>query len=209
MDELQALLGDAYKEGITVEEIGDFFKGKKFADLSTGNYVDKNKYTNEVNNLTSQLNQTKQELDNKLTDEEKNSKVSQEKDNEIERLKQMLSANTISGNKNTVNSIMTSSRDILGISADDSDFSSFVENITTEDTEKSTSIANYFAKVVKEAYDKGKDDATKDSMGDFGKGKGQQGSDEGDEIGQMGKKLAALNKSDDKKKYDYFNKEEK
>ena len=209
MDELQALLGDAYKEGMTVEEIGDFFKGKKFADLSTGNYVDKNKYTNEVNNLTNQLNQTKKELDDKLTDEEKNSKVSQEKDNEIERLKQMLSENTISGNKNTVNSIMTSSRDILGISADDNDFNSFVENITTENTEKSTSIANYFAKIVKGAYEKGKDDATKDSMGDFGKGKGQQGSDGGDEIGQMGRKLATLNKSDNKKKYDYFNKEEK
>ena len=43
MDELQALLGDSYKEGMTIEEIGEFFKGKKFADLSTGNYVDKNK----------------------------------------------------------------------------------------------------------------------------------------------------------------------
>ena len=31
MDELQALLGDAYKEGMTVEEIGNFFKGKKLS----------------------------------------------------------------------------------------------------------------------------------------------------------------------------------
>ena len=38
------LLGDAYKEGMTLEDVNAFFKGKKFADLSTGNYVDKNKF---------------------------------------------------------------------------------------------------------------------------------------------------------------------
>ena len=204
MDELQALLGDAYKEGITVEEIGDFFKGKKFADLSTGNYVDKNKYNNEVNNLTSQLNQTKQELNDKLSDDEKNTKASQEQAAEIERLKTLLNENKISSNKNVVNSVLQSSRDILGIEATDKDFTSFVNNITTEDDNKTSDIAKYFAKIVKDAYEKGKDDATKDSMGEFGKGKGQQGSDDGDEIGQMGKKLTTLNKKNEKKDYDYF-----
>ena len=43
MDELQTLMGEAYHEGITTEEVANFFKGKKFAHLSTGKYVDKNK----------------------------------------------------------------------------------------------------------------------------------------------------------------------
>lgn len=203
MDELQALLGDAYKEGMTVEEIGNFFKGKKFADLSTGNYVDKNKYTNEVNNLTNQLNQTKQELNDKLTDEEKNSKASQEQANEIERLKKLLSDNTITGNKNTVIGIMTESRDTLGIDATDSDFVSFVENITTEDTDKSTKIANYVSKIIKDSYEKGKQDALKDSMGDFGKGKGKSGSEGDDEIGAIGKRLAEAKSKNETGKTDY------
>ena len=206
MNELQALLGDAYKEGMTVEEIGNFFKGKKFADLSTGNYVDKNKYNNEINNLTSQLNQTKQELSEKLTDEEKNSKASQEQANEIERLKKLLSDNTITGNKNTVTSIMTGTRDTLGIDVNDSDFVSFVDNITTEDTDKSNKIANYVSKIVKDSYEKGKQDALKDSMGNFGKGKGKSGSESDDEIGAIGKRLAdAKNKNDSNRKdYNYF-----
>lgn len=204
MPTLQEMLGESYKEGMTVEEISNFFEGKKFADLSTGNYVDKNKYTNEVNNLTAQLNQAKQDLNDKLSDDEKNSRASQEQAAEIERLKALLNENKISSNKNVVNSTLQSSRDILGIEATDSDFVSFVDNITTEDDTKTTDIANYFAKIIKDAYEKGKEDATADSLGEFGKGKGQQGSDGKDEIGEMGKRLAELNKKDDKKKYDYF-----
>lgn len=202
MDELQALLGDSYKEGMTLEEVGEFFKGKKFADLSTGNYVDKNKYTNEINNLNNQLNQTKQELNDKLSDEEKSTRASQEQANEIERLKKLLNENKISGNKNVVNTTLQSSRDILGIEATDSEFISFVNNITTEDDAKTTEIANYFAKIVKSAYEKGKDDANKDSMGEFGRGKGQGSSSHDDEIGKLGKELASSNVK--KETYDYF-----
>lgn len=207
MSTLQEMLGESYKEDMTLEEVANFFEGKKFADLSTGNYVDKNKYTNEVNNLTNQLNDTKKELNDKLSDEEKTTKASQEQAQEIERLKTLLNENKISSNKNVVNSVLQSSRDILGIEATDGDFTNFVSNITTEDDKKTSEIANYFAKFVKDAYEKGKDDATKDSMGDFGKGKskGQQKTDDEDEIGKMGKKLASLNKKDKKKDYDYFN----
>ena len=56
MDELKALLGDSYKEGMTVEEVGEFFKGKNFKDLSSGQYVDKNKFDSKVDELTKALN---------------------------------------------------------------------------------------------------------------------------------------------------------
>lgn len=201
---LKELMGDAYKDGITVEEITSFFEGKKFADLGTGQYVDKNKFDNTVNDLTKKLTDANNQLNAKLSDDEKAQQAQQEQIAEIERLKKLLSENTINGNKNTIVSVLASTRETLGVDVADKDFTKFVENITTEDSSKSTEIANYVAKVVKNAYDKGKQDATKDAMGDFGKGKGQQGADPDDEIGKMGKKLAGLNNKNTKKTYNYF-----
>ena len=51
-ENLKGLLGEAYHDGITAEEVNNFFAGKNFADLSTGQYVDKNK-----------LDETKEALD--------------------------------------------------------------------------------------------------------------------------------------------------
>ena len=191
MDELQALMGDSYKEGMTAEEIGAFFKGKKFADLSTGNYVDKSKYDNQINNLNSKLSAKEKELNDRLSDEEKNARASQEQATRIEELEKLLKENTISGNKNVVNSILQGSRDILGIQSTDKDFTAFVDNITTDDSNKSSEIANYLVKVIKDAYDKGKQDATKDAMGDFGRQKSQSQSGDGsDKITDLAKRLA-------------------
>lgn len=202
---LKELMGDAFKDGITVEEITNFFEGKKFADLGTGQYVDKNKFDNTVNDLNKKLTDANNQLSAKMTDEEKSQQAQQEQVAEIERLKKLLSENTINGNKNTVVGVLTSTRDTLGVDATDKDFNKFVENITTEDGAKSTEVANYVAKVVKDAYEKGKQDATKDSMGNFGKGKGQSSDEDGDKIGEIGKRLAGLNKPS-KETFDYFKK---
>ena len=202
---LKELMGDAFKDGITVEEITNFFEGKKFADLGTGQYVDKNKFDNTVNDLNKKLTDANNQLSAKMTDEEKSQQAQQEQVAEIERLKKLLSENTINGNKNTVVGVLTSTRDTLGVDATDKAFNKFVENITTEDGAKSTEVANYVAKVVKDAYEKGKQDATKDSMGNFGKGKGQSSDEDGDKIGEIGKRLAGLNKPS-KETFDYFKK---
>ena len=201
---LKEVLGDAYKEGMTFEEVSNFFEGKKFADLSTGNYVDKNKYESEVNSLKTQLSEKDTALKNKMSDAEKVQLAQQEKDAEIEKLKAMLTNNTISGNKNTVNGITLSAREILGLDANDESYVSFVDNITTEDTTKSSNIATYVSKLVKDAYEKGKKDATKDDMGNMGKGKGNDNgqSNPKDELGEFGKKLASM--SAPKEKFDYF-----
>lgn len=203
-EELKSLLGDAYKEDMTLEEVNNALKGKKLADLSTGRYVDKDKFDTQVNSLNAKLSEKEQELNARLTDDEKNAKASQEQAKRIEELEKQLRENTISGNKNVVNSVLQGSRDILGIKAEDSDFVSFVENITTEDSEKSNKIANYISKIVKDSYDKGKQDATKDAMGDFGKQKGQGTSGKGgSEIEDLGKRLADAKKGK-KDEYDYF-----
>ena len=201
---LKEVLGDAYKEGMTFEEVSNFFEGKKFVDLSTGNYVDKNKYENEVNTLKTQLSEKDAALKNKMSDAEKVQLAQKEKDAEIEKLKTMLTNTAITGNKNTVNGITLSAREILGLDANDENYVSFVDNITTEDDTKSTSIATYVTKLVKDAYEKGKKDATKDDMGNLGKGKGNANgqNDPKDELGEFGKKLASM--SAPKEKFDYF-----
>lgn len=201
---LKEVLGDAYKEGMTFEEVSNFFEGKKFADLSTGNYVDKNKYESEVNSLKTQLSEKDTALKNKMSDDEKAKLAQQEKDAEIEKLKTMLTNTAITGNKNTVNGITLSAREILGLDVNDENYVSFVDNITTEDDTKSTSIATYVTKLVKDAYEKGKKDATKDDMGSMGKGKGNDNgqSNSKDELGEFGKKLASM--SAPKEKFDYF-----
>lgn len=45
---IKELLGDAYKEDMTIAEIESALAGKKLADLSTGEYVAKKKYDDEV-----------------------------------------------------------------------------------------------------------------------------------------------------------------
>lgn len=200
---MKDLMGDSYKDGITLDEVKTFMSGKKFADLSTGNYVDKNKYTNEVTSLQGQLTDAQTQLKNKMTDDEKIVQAQKDKDAEIEKLKQLLYANTITGNKNIVINELTNSRDILGIDSGDKDFQTFVDNITVEDSDKSNNVAKYVSKIVKNAYEKGKQDAVKDAMGDFGKGKGKSNPDGKETIGSMGKRLAEQNKPSGEK-FDYF-----
>ena len=203
---LKELMGDAFKDGITVEEITSFFEGKKFADLGTGQYVDKNKFDNTVNDLNKKLTDANNQLSAKMTDEEKSQQAQLEKDNEIAQLRKLLSENTINGNKNTVVSVLTSTRDTLSLDANDKDFVKFVDNITSEDSARSSDIANYVSKTVKDAYEKGKQDATKDSMGNFGKSKGQSSDgSSNDTIGEIGKRLAGLNKPNTQT-FDYFKK---
>lgn len=207
MPTLKEMLGDSYKEGMSFEEVSQFFDNKNFVDLSTGNYVDKNKFDNQVNSLTKQLNETKSQLESKLTDEEKTAKASQQQADRIKELENLLKDNTVASNKTIVNNTMTASRDILGLDANDKDYLAFVDNITTEDGNKTTSVINYVSKLVKDSYEKGKQDALKDEMGNFGKNKGQGSSSKETEIGKLGKELASRNVQ--KEQFDYFSENKK
>ncbi len=204
MDELQKLMGDSYKEDLTIDDIKNFMKGKNFADLSSGNYVDKNKYNADIKNLNDKISAKDTELQSKMTDDEKAKAASNAQAAEIERLTKLLSENTITTNKSVANSSLAESLGLIGVKSDDKDLMSFIDNITTEDKERTTSVAQYVNKLIKDAYEKGKKDSTKDAMGNFGKQKGSSGSGQ-PEIGELGKKLAQQNSVNDKK-FDYFNK---
>lgn len=44
MEDLKTFMGESYKEGLTLADVSAFLKGKKYADLNTGNYVSKKKF---------------------------------------------------------------------------------------------------------------------------------------------------------------------
>ena len=73
-ENLKNVLGEAYHEGITAEEVNNFFAGKSFADLSTGQYVDKNKYERDIQTLNATITEKQNALNAKLTDDEKRQK---------------------------------------------------------------------------------------------------------------------------------------
>lgn len=59
MENLKNLMGEAYKEGLTIEEINDFLQDKNYVDLKSGLYVNKDKYQKAVDKYNDALNQLK------------------------------------------------------------------------------------------------------------------------------------------------------
>lgn len=204
-ENLKGVLGEAYHEGITAEEVNTFFAGKNFADLSTGQYVDKNKYDRDIQALNTTITEKQNALNAKMTDDEKASQAREDDRKEIERLTQLLKQNTLTSNKTMVGGLLSQARTILGLKDDDADYGSFIDNIVSDDSAKTNLIAKYVAKLTSDAYEKGKQDAIKDKMGQFGnQNKGQDG--EGSKpVDDLGTKLAkASMASVQKETVDYF-----
>ena len=59
MDNLKALMGESYHDGITVEEVDAFFSKGKFVDLGSGKYVDKAKFDRVEGDLNALKESTK------------------------------------------------------------------------------------------------------------------------------------------------------
>lgn len=202
-ENLKDLLGEAYHDDITAEEVNAFFSGKNFADLSTGQYVDKNKYDRDIQNLNTTITEKQNALNAKLTDDERAQQERQQDKDEIQRLTNLLKQNTVNSNKDFAISSTSEVRTILGLKDDDKDYGAFIDTIVSDDRGKTSTIAKYVAKVTKDAYEKGKKDALKDSMGNFGKSKKDGDQDGADDIGALGAELAKASQSQ-KQTVDYF-----
>lgn len=200
-ENLKGLLGEAYHDGITAEEVNTFFAGKNFADLSTGQYVDKNKYDRDIQNLNNTITEKTNALNSKLTDDEKASQEREQDKKEIQRLTELLKQNTLSGNRNLATSATNGLKTILGLKDDDTEYNTFIGNIVSDNSEKTSSIAKYVAKIANDAYEKGKKDATKDSIGKFGNTKKPDGNGGAEE--SLGTKLGKRN-SQKTETVDYF-----
>lgn len=204
-ENLKGVLGEAYHEGITAEEVNTFFAGKNFADLSTGQYVDKNKYDRDIQSLNATITEKQNALNAKLTDDEKAAQAREADRQKIAELTQMLEQNTISSNKTLIDGLLSQAKTILGLKNDDAEYSSFIDNIVSDDRTKTNSIAKYVAKLTSDAYEKGKQDATKDNMGNFGNQSKGQGDGTNTGIENLGKTLAKQSMSTvNKEQVDYF-----
>ena len=204
-ENLKGLMGESYHEGITAEEVNAFFADKNFADLSTGQYVDKNKYDRDIQNLNTTIAEKQNALNAKLTDDEKANQDREADRKEIERLTNLLKQNTVNSNKNLALSSLSGLKTILGLKDDDKDYSSFVDSIVSEDGTKTSAIAKYVAKITNDAYEKGKKDALKDSMGNFGHQNKGNGGDGSKAVESLGASLAKQSVSNVKQEtVDYF-----
>lgn len=201
-ENLKTMLGEAYHEGITAEEVNNFFAGKSFADLSTGQYVDKNKYERDIQNLNNTITEKQNALNAKLTDDEKIEASRQEDKAEIARLQQLLQQNSINSNKDLATGIMSSVKTLLELKDDDKDYNTFLDTIISEDRTRTNNIATYISKLTQDAYTKGQKDATKDAMGNFGKGE-KGGEKSKKDTPSLGATLAK-NGMKQKQQVDYF-----
>jgi hypothetical protein len=193
--DLQEMLGDAFHEGMSIDEINTALSGKKFADLSTGNYVDKNKYDADLKAKDSEIQRKAEALSQKMSDDEKKAAAEAEKDALIERLEQQIKNQTIDTNRTKAETLTTDVRTILDIKADDEGYKGLLDTLSNIDGDRPSVVATYINKLVKESYEKGKKDATKDSLGKFADGVGKQSTPGKEEVGSFGKKLAESTKS--------------
>lgn len=206
--DLKELLGDAYKEGMTFDEINTALSNKKIADLSTGKYVNKEMAEAEKTRLENEKKDLETQLNAKLTDDEKANKIAEEKDKQIQKLMEQLKANTLNANKSKIFSSTNEIRTKIDISDADEEFNKFAGMITLEDNDNSTFVSNYLAKIVKVAYDKGVSDTKKEQIADNKSSNFKQGGDNSgknkDENLDYGARLARKNKTNKKQTYNYF-----
>lgn len=188
---LQEMLGDSYHEGMSIDEINTALSGRKFADLSTGNYVDVNKYNADLKAKDNELNSAKQQLSAKLTDSEREAADKAADKARIQELEEFIKNQTISSNRDRVESLTGDIRSILNIDGNDTNYNNLLDTLSHGETDTIRSIASYINKIVKDSYEKGQKDATKDSLGNFSKDVKKQGSGKTDDVGEFGKNLAA------------------
>lgn len=198
--DLKELLGDAYKEDITADEVKAIFKKQL---LASGEYENKGKADGDKKRLENQIADLQNQLAGKMTDDEKKQAQDKEMQKLIEKLQKQLAESNMTISKKTANGYLSGLRGKAGIKDDDTDFDDFISNIAFEDNVKTDKISKYIASMVSNAYETGKNDAIKDKLGKMGSFKeGQDGNSQ--EKGAFGKELAQSLKTETSVSKDFF-----
>lgn len=193
-EELKKLLGDAYQENMTADQIQEAV-GKKF--LATGGYVNKEMHDAEKRQLEAELNQARNDLQARMTDDEKKIEAEKAKEQRIKELEEKLRNNSIETNRFQAMSLTSETRTKSGIKDGDNEFSEFISNIISDNRDNTTKITSYLNKIVSQAYEKGKADILKEKMGKMGSFKANENnnsSNKSDEMQEFGKQLAQKTK---------------
>lgn len=191
---LQEMLGDSFHEDMTLDEINTALSGKKFADLSTGNYVDANKYKAELDAKNNELSNVRKQLDAKLSDSEKEAASREADKAKIKELEEFIKNQTVASNRDRVEALTGDVKSILGIESGNEEYLNMLSVLAKDDTDSARSVATFINKIVKESYEKGKKDANKDSLGSFSEGVNTNESGTELEDGGFGKMLAESGK---------------
>jgi hypothetical protein len=191
---LQEMLGDAFHEDMSLDEINTALSGKKYADLSTGNYVDANKYKADLEAKTNELSNVRKQLDAKLSDSEKEAASREADKAKIRELEEFIKNQNVASNRDRVEALTGDVKTILGIESNNEEYGKMLSVLSQNDTDNARSIATYINKLVKESYEKGKKDANKDNLGNFSNGVNTTESNKEPEAGSFGKMLAESGK---------------
>lgn len=198
---MKQLMGDHYKDGLTKEEVQTFFKNQV---LGSGDYENKDKANAEKRKLENQVAELQKQLAGKMTDDEKKQAADEDTKKMIEQLQKQLAESNLTISKKTALGALSGIRTKAGIKDDDKEFDDFISNIAFEDNGKTDKISQYVSKIVANAYESGKNDATKEKlakMGSFKEGQDENGSEE---KGAFGKQLAEATKAQAAVKKDFF-----
>ena len=198
--DLQTLLGEDYKDGMTVEEISTALASKNIADLSLGGYVDVNKHNKQVNalknkiaDLTKQISTTDEDDTASGTKPAKNT-TSSEDAKLIKSLQEQIANLTIENNKSGIVSQLSGVEGIPKWGDDDTDYTEFVATVAGLNATQSTSIMSFVTNKLKSVYESGKQDALRNSMGAMGNSMGGNTQSNAQktqsDLGALGKKLA-------------------
>lgn len=106
-------------------------------------------------NLASENAQKNKLLKDKMTAEEIAAAEKQTLAQENEALKTSIEENKIAVSRSIAESVTTSVKELADIKADDKEFTTLVHSLSSTDKDNTTKLATYFAKIVKQAYDKG------------------------------------------------------
>ena len=201
MDEvLKEIMGESYKEGMSKDDVQNFFKKQV---LSGGDYVNSGKANAEKKALNDQIASLQAELDAKMTDDDKKKKEEADTKKLIEKLQKELSESRSNQSKMSALAYLSEAKTQAGIQDGDTDFDNFISNIAFEDKDKTDNVSKYIATLVKNAYEAGKKTADKNELGKMGAFKA--GSDAGSEDkGAFGKELAQSTKIETKGQKDFF-----
>lgn len=164
-EELKKIMGDAYKEDMTSDDIQNFFKNSILGD---GKYVRKEKADADLKELKEKLDNTTKELENKMTDDEKKALADEETKKRIKELENQLLQSTVSNNEAKAIGITSKARMVSGVKDDDKDFADFIKTIINDNEDNSLKVAKYINTLCEKAYEKGKADITKNKLGGMG-----------------------------------------
>ena len=158
-EQLKALLGENF------DGAKEFFKDQV---LGNGDYVRKEMSDASINSLKKQLEDADNTIKAKMTDEEKEKASSDAVKATIEDLQKQLAEQIKMTKRNYEVSNITEAIKLAEIKEDDKNLSGFIDNITSDDREKTKSVSKYINDMVKNAYEKGKAEATKQNLSKIG-----------------------------------------